>query len=98
MFYRRFHTLDHNYADKHHYIDLNEKMKNTGGDKNQSDTHYPKSVRILSFSGPYFPAFGLNTENTLTFLAVTSVNIDCAKRRYYPAFWKLVANYGGKKV
>ena len=24
--------------------------------------HYVKSVRIRSFSGPYFPAFGLNTD------------------------------------
>ena len=24
--------------------------------------HYVKSVRIRSYSGPYFPAFGLNTE------------------------------------
>ena len=24
--------------------------------------HYVKSARIQSFSGPYFPAFGLNTE------------------------------------
>ena len=26
------------------------------------DAHYVKSVRIRSYSGPYFPAFGLNTE------------------------------------
>ena len=26
--------------------------------------HCLKSVRIRSFSGPYFPAFGLHTENT----------------------------------
>ena len=25
---------------------------------------YVKSVRIRSFSGPYFPAFGLNTDET----------------------------------
>ena len=24
--------------------------------------HWEKSVRIRSFSGPYFPTFGLNTE------------------------------------
>ena len=27
-----------------------------------NDKHCVKSVRIWSFSGPYFPAFGLNTE------------------------------------
>ena len=27
-----------------------------------SNTHCVKSVRIWSFSGPHFPAFGLNTE------------------------------------
>ena len=30
--------------------------------KNILERHYVKSVRIWSFSGPYFPAFGLNTE------------------------------------
>ena len=27
---------------------------------NTKEMHYVKSVRIRSFSGPYFPAFGLN--------------------------------------
>ena len=26
------------------------------------DSHYVKSVRIRSYSGPHFPSFGLNTE------------------------------------
>ena len=34
------------------------KVKEAGG----WDGHCMKSVRIWSFSGPYFPAFGLNTE------------------------------------
>ena len=29
---------------------------------NNGDDHYAKSVRIRSYSGPYFPAFGINTE------------------------------------
>ena len=47
--------------------------------------HYLKSGRTRSFSGPYFPAFGLNTEkcsrktrktpNTDTFHAVEMCNI-----------------------
>ena len=53
MFCRRFHKLGHNYADMHHYIHLYEKMNNIGGGKNQSNTYSGKSVRILSFSGPY---------------------------------------------
>ena len=48
--------------------------------KQNNILHCMKSVRIRSFSGPYFPAFGLNTErygvwtrktpNTVTFQAV----------------------------
>ena len=30
--------------------------------KHQNSVHYLKSVRIQSFSGPYVPAFGLNTK------------------------------------
>ena len=29
---------------------------------NSQDLHCVKNVRIRSFPGPYFPAFGLNTE------------------------------------
>ena len=32
--------------------------------------HCVKSVRIRSFSGPYFPAFGLNTERYQVFLCI----------------------------
>ena len=38
----------------HALIHLTEKISN--------QLHCVKSVRIRSFSGPYFPAFGLNTE------------------------------------
>ena len=31
------------------------------------DTYYVKSAKIRSFSGPYFPAFGLNTERYSVF-------------------------------
>ena len=31
---------------------------------NNPSNHYVKSVRIWSFSGPYFPAIGLNTERS----------------------------------
>ena len=34
--------------------------------------HYVKSVRIRSFSGLYFPAFGLNTERYGVSLSVFS--------------------------
>ena len=29
---------------------------------NCTNTHCVKSVRVRNYSGPYFPAFGLNTE------------------------------------
>ena len=29
---------------------------------NNGDDHYAKSVHIRSYAGPYFPAFGINTE------------------------------------
>ena len=34
--------------------------------------HCVKSVRILSFSGPYFPAFGLNTDKYFLSLCIQS--------------------------
>ena len=42
------------------------------------NVHCIKSVRILSFSGPYFPAFGLNTEIYGVNLRVQS---KCGKMR-----------------
>ena len=36
--------------------------------------HWVKSVQIRSFSGPYFPAFGLNTERYGVSLSVFSPN------------------------
>ena len=38
--------------------------------------HCVKSVRIRSFSGPYFPAFGLNTEKYSVYLPIQS---ECGK-------------------
>ena len=46
--------------------------------------HYVKNVLILSYSGPYFPAFGLNTDqNTGTFYPViaSSVNSQLLQRQ-----------------
>ena len=40
--------------------------------------HCVKSVLIGSFSGPYFPAFGLNTERCRVSLRIQS---DCGKMR-----------------
>ena len=34
--------------------------------------HCEKSVRIRSYSGPYFPAFGLNTERYTVSLRIQS--------------------------
>ena len=35
-------------------------------------SHFVKSVRIRSFSGPHFPAFGLNTGRSSVFLCIQS--------------------------
>ena len=42
------------------------------------DWHYVKSVRIRSYSGPYFPAFALNTERYGVSLCIQS---ECGKMR-----------------
>ena len=42
------------------------------------ELHCVKSVRIRSFSGPYFPAFGLNTERYSVSLCIQS---KCGKMR-----------------
>ena len=47
-------------------------------DKKISNTHCVKSVRIRSFSSPYFPAFGLNTERYGVSLRIQS---ECGKIR-----------------
>ena len=39
-----------------HFLDIHKEQE-----KNDKK-HCVKSVRIRSFSGPYFPAFGLNTD------------------------------------
>ena len=44
----------------------------------ENDLHCVKSVRIRSFSGPYFPAFGLNTEICGVSLHIQS---ECGKMR-----------------
>ena len=41
--------------------------------KNNFTKHCVKSVRIRSFSGPYFPTFGLNTESYGVSLRIQSV-------------------------
>ena len=53
-----------------------------------------KSVRSRSYSGPYFPALGLNTERYATSLRIQS---ECRKMRtgitpntdtFYSVFWR----------
>ena len=50
-------------------------------DSQVSEFHCIKSVRIWSYSGPHFPAFGLITPNTDTFHAVfkTATERHCEK-------------------
>ena len=40
--------------------------------------HCVKSVRIRSYSGPHFPAFGLNTER---YVASLRIQAECGKMR-----------------
>ena len=49
-----------------HVYDYTTKLRN----------HCVKSVRIRSYSGPYFPAFGLNTERYSASLRIQS---ECGK-------------------
>ena len=44
----------------------------------ETQTHYVKIVRIRSYSGPYFPAFGLNMERYSAYLHIQS---ECGKIR-----------------
>ena len=46
--------------------------------KDATVAHYVKNVRIRSYSGPYFPAFGLNTDRYGVSLRVQS---ECGKMR-----------------
>ena len=49
---------------------------------NNGDDHYAKSVRIRSCSGPYFPAFGINTERQQVSLQVSPlIQSKCGKMR-----------------
>ena len=47
-------------------------------DKKVSESSCVKSIRIRSYSGPYFPAFGLNTERYSVSLCIKS---KCGKMR-----------------
>ena len=47
-------------------------------EKLPDDLHFVKSVRIRSFSGPYFPAFGLNTE---IYSVSLRIQFECGKIR-----------------
>ena len=63
--------------------------------------HWVKSVRIRSFSGPYFPAFGQNTERLIVSLCIQS---KCGKIRTRKTqhtatfhavldFWRILYNW-----
>ena len=58
-------------ATKRKYVEVTLK-------KIQSFTHCVKSVPIRNYSGPYFPAFGLNTEIFEVSLRIQS---ECGKIR-----------------
>ena len=66
-------------------------------------SHCVKSVQIRSFSGPYFPAFGLNTERYSSYFVRTRENTDQKKLRILVIFhavspsplvsWEAVKSY-----
>ena len=51
-------------------------MKKQVNKKNVHEPHYVKSVRIQSYSGPHFPAFGVNTQRCGVSLRIPS---ECGK-------------------
>ena len=46
--------------------------------KKKGNSHYVKRVRIRGYSGPYFPAFGINTKKCFLSLRIQS---ECGKIR-----------------
>ena len=60
-----FNTLNHLEERTNTYYKRDESKWNRNFFTYISDNHCVKSVHIWSFSGPYFPAFGLNTDRYL---------------------------------
>ena len=54
--------------------------------------HYVKSVHIRRFSGPHFPAFGLNTDHRNSEYGHFSVSGPQAENIYHPIF-KAILKY-----
>ena len=53
----------------------------------QRNKHLMKSVRILRFSGPYFPSFGLNTLHAVKFIARPLTQMDTYSGECYTSIW-----------
>ena len=62
-------------------------------DKKVSESSCVKSIRIRSYSGPYFPAFGLNTERYGACLCIQS---ECGKIKWYIKRGPIVLYYNKK--
>ena len=83
---------------------MDNMRKNTNFFTNFRTCHCMKSVRIRSYSGPHFPAFGLNTKRYSVSLRIQS---ECGKmrtriapnRRFsYTGNWELVKSIVGTKL
>ena len=83
---------------------MDNMRKNTNFFTNFRTCHCMKSVRIRSYSGPHFPAFGLNTKKYSVSLRIQS---ECGKmrtriapnRRFsYTGNWELVKSIVGTKL
>ena len=65
--------------------------------------HFVKSVQIRSFSGPYFPVFGLNTEITFAVFSFAAWVTDFSEiQEAFLLFWNCLIlgeiNTGGRVV
>ena len=58
-------------------------------------TYYAKSLRIRNFSGPHFPAFGLNEERYEVSLLIYS---ECGNTSYLSVFRPKAGKYGPEKL
>ena len=58
-------ALWNNKCIRHSMNRIQSKDHRIGIYKNQQNFHCVKSIRIRSYSGPYFPAFGLNTDDKI---------------------------------
>ena len=55
--------------------------------------HYVKSIRIRSFAGPYFPTFGLNTDQKNSQYGHFSLSVYCVVALFYTHYRPVIHFY-----